>query len=270
MTHYKRIIQNGAIVGTNNLLLLNCIQGASAFRLGRLLCCYENVYWYKHNDNGQYPWTFHNPKTDDESLLLESEFSQYHFDRLLRNDQDDRRVFVPMVGSKIERYWGNTNWIYRWVDIMSKLDFPEPDKYLIIIVHDSPQYLRKIFPDSFIFNLISNPDVATQRHLKTSANYRINYQFEGQRPDYKTEWVERIESLLTINPDATDKELWMYNNKSTEEEYETHMYKIQRQLNDKNLSESKFANITTTWDEFDPYKLETTFGKINDNFNKLL
>ena len=231
MTHLTNIMQNGAKIEKYKLLFINCIQGAGAFRLGRVLSCSENVYWYAHNDNGQTPWEFHDPDTDPESTLLEAEFSRFHFDRLVKNDQNDRRVYIPIVGSKIEKYWDNRNWIHRWYELMSNIEIPEPEKYLLFIVHDSPKYLREIFPDSFIFNLIADPVIATKRHFNTSANYRIDYQFEGQRPDYKSKWVLQSEELLAINPNATERDLWMYVNNATEQEYQTHMYTIQRKNN---------------------------------------
>ena len=270
MTHYKKSTHNGVTAGSNKLLFLNCIQGASAFKLGRILCCYRNIYWYAHNDNGFVPWKFHNPRTDGESTLLEAQYSKYHFDRLVKNDHNDRRVYVPIVGSKIEKYWDNTNWINRWEELMSTIEIPSPDKYLLFIVHDSPKYLRNLFPRSYIINLISDPVTATNRHLKTSANYRIDYQFENQRPDYKSTWVQQSEKLLEINPNATERDLWIYTNNSNEEEYEQYMYKVQTEMNLRNKSEHKFANLTMSWDTFDPYTLEETFGKINDNFKKLL
>lgn len=270
MTHLQNITQNGVTAGSNKLLFLNCIQGASAFRLGRVLSCYRNIYWYAHNDNGAVPWKFHNPKTDPESTVLEAEFSKYHFDRLVKNDHNDRRVYIPIIGSKIEKYWDNTDWVKRWEQLMSNIEIPQPNKYLLFIVHDSPEYLRRLFPRSFIFNLISDSVNATNRHLKTSANYRIDYQFEGQRPDYKSKWVQQAEKLLAINPNATERDLWIFNNNSNEQEYEKYMYKVQEEMNQTNFNQRKFANITTTWNDFDPYELEATFGKINDNFNKLL
>jgi len=255
------------MTGNYNLLFINCIQGANGFRLGRVLSCYEHVYWYAHTDNGMTPWEF---TTDPESTVYEANFAECHFDRLLENDHMGDRVYIPMVGSKIEKYWDNDEWINRWYEIMSNRIIPEPDKYLPFIVHDSPSYLRKIFPNCYIFNLISDPVVATKWHFQTSSNYRIDYTFEGQRPDYKSKWVQQIEEMLAINPKATQKDLWMHTNNGTEQEYENYVYRIQEENNQRNLAEASAADITTTWADFDILALQTVFGKIHENYKLLI
>lgn len=237
------------------LLIINSLQGGGGHRVGRIFSCYNDVYWYSHDNNGFQPWEFAlNTK------VKEAQFSKMHYDRLL---SDGTRV--PLIGSRIEKYWDNENWYYNWLAIMSKLKLPK--KYITYVVHDSPEYLRRLFPKSYIVNLICDPKDATDHHMKTSANFRIDFKLAGQRPNYKSKWVKLSDAILDLHNSATEKEAWEFIN--PKKSYYNHMLKINDNKNEKNIKEKSAANITIDKVSFDPTKIED-LGKLDVNYKRLM
>lgn len=238
-----------------NLLIINSLQGGGGHRLGRIFSCFENVYWYAHVNNGMHPWEF-----AQNDKIKEAQFSKMHYDRLLPDG-----TMVPLIGSRIEKYWDNEDWYHNWEKIISTLTLPS--QYITYVVHDSPQYLRRLFPKSFIVNLISDPVVATHHHLRTSGNFRIDFKHKGQRPDYDSEWVMAQKKLLQINPDATEKDLWEYR---YDMNYEAGMLELNEYYNSINISEKKYSDITLYHETLDPLKYENQLGKLNVNYERLM
>lgn len=248
---------NGAATIDYKLLIITGLQGSGVHRLGRIMSCYENVHWYAHTDNGETPWTF---STTDK--VKEAGFSKYHYDRIIADNN-----YLPLIGSRIEKYWDNDGWISNWYKIMSQFDLP--NTYLTYIVHDSPKYLRELFPNSFIVNLITSPEYATARHLATSAKFRINYILENQLPSYESKWVKSRNQMLLINPNATVSELWCYTNAASYDEYVNTILTENHTLNKKYIDEQEYADVTTSWDTFDPLTYERYFGRIDINYKSL-
>jgi len=239
------------------ILIINSIQGGGGHRLGRIFSCYENIYWYSHPNNGLTPWTF-----ATNGKLKEAAFSKYHYDRIL---EDGTRI--PLIGSRIEKYWGNDDWLANWKQLMANIILP--DKFITFVVHDSPTYLRRLFPRSVIVNLLSNDtDYATDRHMETSANFRIDYKFEGQIPKYKSKWVRTRDALLELNKDVTEKEAWSFMH--PDQNYYEHMLKFNKESNTKNFIERKDADYTITWQTFQPDYFQEHFGKIDNNYRNLI
>lgn len=232
--------------------------GGRGYRLGRILSCYEKVYWYSHPDNGWYPWTFATT-----NVIKEIDFSKYHYDRILPDD-----TYLPLIGSRIEKYWDNEDWLDNWHELMAKINLPAG--YLTYVVHDSPAYLRKRFPKSIIFNLIGDPSKATDHHMNTSANFRIDYLLENQIPSYRSNWVRVRDELLLINPDAREKDLWLYKYGGTVNDYRQSVLESNMCANQRNLDEQSFSNVTVSLDSFDPVAYENILGKIHERYITLL
>jgi len=249
---------NGVSNTNCKVLIINSLQGAGGHRLGRIFSCYESVYWYSHSDNGICPWEFRST-----SNLNLKEFSKYHYDRTLTNGDQ-----IPLIGSRIEKYWDNTDWIKNWNKLMNNLFLPT--KLLTFVVHDSPKYLREIFPKSIIVNHVCDPEYATKRHLETSANYKIKYTLKNQTPSYKSRWVNDRDKLLLVNLLSTEKDLWMFRHNCSYSDYCKAMFEFNDISNKKNILENDYADITVKWEELNLFDHEVKLGKINKNFEKLL
>lgn len=237
------------------LLIINSLQGAGGHRLGRILSCFEDVYWYSHPNNGLEPWSL-----ALNNKIKESAISKYHYDRILSNGES-----IPLIGSRIEKYWDSPKWYDNWLSIMNTLDLP--DKFLTFVVHDSPKYLRSFFPEAFIVNLICDPDKSTDRHMNTSAKFRIDFKLKGQRPDYKSVWVKASEQLLSKNKNATEADLWEYMYKT--DHYQGMKIK-NREANKLNFKEKSYANITLDYESLKLYDLEKYFGVLDASHKRLL
>lgn len=258
MTPLKTREMSGAAHINSKLLIINSLSGGMGHRLGRIMSCYDKVHWYSHPNNGYHPWEF--ASTD---AVRESAFSKYHYDRILPDGKH-----LPLIGSRIEKYWDNKYWLENWYDLISVMDLP--DGYLTYVVHDSPMYVRDRFPESIIINLIGDPMSATKRHMATSAKFRIDYAMDDQLPRYRSEWVKTRDRLLVSNPSATVEDLWIYSNGGTSEDYEAYVLASNRDANLRNIDESAFANITVEWDSFDPNSHVDLLGAIDERYAMLM
>ena len=246
------------IIKNYKILIINTTQGSGGHRLGRIISCFDNVHWYSHPNNGIYPWKFSTTRE-----IAEIFFTKYHYDRILPDNS-----VIPLIGSRIEKYWDNQRWFDNWHKIMETKSLP--DEYLTIVVHDSPQYLRNLFPTSLIVNLLEDPVTATERHLALSVNYRINYKFKDQIPAYKSKWVLLKDELLKINPSATEKDLWIYKNNSNENDYKkATLEEIQDKYN-KNIKEQDYADITLRWETFNLREHEQLLGNLDLKYKELI
>lgn len=243
---------------SSRLLLINCLQGSGGHRLGRIFSCHADVYWYSHVDNGMHPWLF--AQTDE---VKEAHFSKYHYDRILPDGS-----YLPLIGSRIAKYWSDDAWLDNWHQIMSRLDLP--DGYLTYVVHDSPLYLRDRFPLSTIVNLLSDPIETTDRHLQTSANFRISYRLRNQVPDYKSAWVEARDQLLATNPSATERDLWCHMHNRPTNEYPAAVLDCNRLAATRNLEERDFADINVSWVDFKPSDHTDRFGPVDQRYHTLM
>jgi len=239
----------------NNLLIINSLQGSGGHRLGRIFSCYEKVYWYSHPNNGTHPWTF-----AENSHIKEAGFSRFHYDRLLPDGS-----CIPLIGSRIRKYWDSEEWFNNWKILVSNLLLTS--QFYTIVVHDSPKYLRQMFKDSYIISLLSDPTESAKRHMSTSANFRIDFKMTNQRPKYESDWVKKANLLLASNPSATEKDLWEQYNSGN---YYDYVLQKTKESNELNKTEALYSNATVSWDTIDFNLLTDHFGKLDDNYKKLL
>lgn len=252
----------------NNLLLITSNQGAGGWRLSRLLSCHQRVYWFKTSENGEHPWSY--PETD--SLCYEKAVSKHHYDREFSNKSK-----FPVLGERIAKFWDDDAWIDRWYDIIDTLDIDDTLFYPIV-VHDTPKTLREWFPDSTIINLIDDdPLYSCERHLTTSANFRINYHFSGMKPDYENEHQRMLNTILSIKPNAVYKDIYLFKHhhtlnwdNNTIKQYEKYERSHAIKQNNIRVLEQSFANFTMTWHNYNPISLESIFGTINENYKRIL
>jgi len=249
----------------DRLLVISANSGGGGWKMARLSCCYENVYWYAHKTNGEYPWTMPEDYTCTERLLAKN-----HFDRKLPDDKT-----VPLFGERISRFWDNDEWMVKWNTIFDSLDLP--NKMLVTVVHDSPAEIRQWFPNSFIINIFEEDSTNSSNwHLKTSANYRINHHFSGMKPDYKNKYAKVLDHIIVNKENATFKDIWLYNTFQTfewddetynlYEQYEHHRIHCENKLRQ---SQSEYCNINTTWNTFNVDMLKPALGDLNDNHIKV-
>jgi hypothetical protein len=253
-----------------NYLFILVNPGSGGHRLGRIISCISNVYWYSHNKNGIHPWdVFFTDKVSGKNI------SQYHYDRLVGDDS------IPLLGERIERWWNtedynifyNEVWSKRIVKFQSILD----NRYIHWVLHDLPNDLLIRFPNAKIISLIDTDiEAVVNRHLVTTSNFPCYYQHQNLKPTYLTEHAKIATALSKIKTNATEKDLWIFKNCITSNDYELD-YKLSvynKVLNDNNIrnmfEDPRHKKIT--WESLDIAQVIDFLNatNIDDNYKKLL
>lgn len=203
------------IFDSQNFLFILASPGAGGHRLGRIISCINNVYWYTHTKNGEKPWdVFFNNSVSGKSI------SQYHYDRLV-----GEMGSVPLVGERIERWWNieDHNNFYNnvWAKEIIKFQKILEDQYIHWVLHDVPENLLTRFPNSKIISLIDNDVRAVaNRHIATTSKFPCYYHHSNLKPSYLNEHASMATALHNIKPDATERDLWIFKNYKVSANYE--------------------------------------------------
>jgi len=253
---------------SSNYLFILCSPGAGGHRLGRIISCIDNVYWYSNTKNGITPWDIF--FTD---AVTGKNISPYHYDRLVENDQ------VPLVGERIERWWNpeDIDYFYTnvWAKEMEKFQPLAKTQYIHWVLHDNPANILSKFPNAKIIALVdSDVDAVVDRYLETTANFPCFYHHKNLKPDYLNDYAKSVDFLQR---GATEKDLWIFNNCPSVEDFNSDYYRtfMHRKLSEENKIRNKFSDpryIKITWQTFKISQvikfLEAT--SIADNYKKLL
>ena len=252
-----------------NYLFILANPGAGGHRLGRMISCFNNVYWYSAGRNGYDPWDVY-----VHDKVVGKNISEYHYDRYVKEFQ------VPIVGERIEQYWHEEDVDKFYHSIWSKqIRNPEfmkiiEQKYLHWILHDLPDNLLKRFPNCKIIALIDTDKTSTvKRYVETTANFPAYVRHRGLMPEYATQRRLQLEELHSKNNSATEKDFWFYCNPgATDKDFLTH---IKNKLNNDNLARKEFKSpqyMTVTWKNLNVEKIKNFIGadSINENYKTLL
>lgn len=243
--------------------------GAGGHRLGRIISCFDKVYWYSAGRNGYTPW-----ETYIHDKVLGKSISEYHYDRYIGERQ------VPLVGKRIEQYWLPEDHDYFYKQIWVK-QIRDPavtkvisNNYIHWILHDLPEPLLVRFPNAKIISLIDDDvNAVVDRYLKTTAKFPITYRHIGLIPDYETEYRNKVKKLLALNQSATEEDFWYFNNPGkTEKSFKKD---IQQQLNTCNNLRKKFQHpnyLTVKWTNLEVELISNFLSckNIDTNYTRLL
>jgi len=249
----------------DRLLIVSANSGGGGWKMARLSCCYEHVYWYACDSNGEHPWTMPDDYDCTERLLAKN-----HFNRYLPNGD-----VVPLFGERVSRFWNDNAWMQRWQQIWNNLNLP--DKKLVFVTHDHPIDIRSWFPNSTIINVYEEDSTNSSNwHLRTSANYRIDHHFSGMKPEYKNQYQQTIDTILANKSNAQFRDIWLYNTFRTFDWtdeltilYERYEHERLHCENLMRKQQSDYCNINTTWQTFTVDLLEPLLGPIDDNHTKI-
>ncbi len=249
-------------VNSDRLLFITASAGAGAHRFGRIISCIDNVYWYANDKrNGSMPWDVF--PTD---AVKGKDISRYHFDRLVTNDPaPSTKNMIPLAGERIERFWNESDidefYKTKWSLVMNEVGADKiinSGKYLLWILHDSPQYLLNRFPNAKIINLIDTDiDYVIRRYMKTTALFPINIINKNIKPDYINSHAQSINDLMNFNPSPTYRDYWSWN-KFKKPVFQNEMETLYAQYVTKMLTEQHIERIkenpkylNVTWDNLD-------------------
>lgn len=240
-------------INSNRLLFVVASAGGGGHRLGRIISCIDNVYWYADKKtNGINPWDIF--LTDS---VKGKNISPYHFDRITPKN------IIPLLGERAERYWFEFDVDQFYTQVWSQSMYAagadeiiNSGKYVLWVVHDTPQYLLARFPNAKIINLVDKDiDTVIERYLKTTALFPIVINNKSIKPDYLNDFSLSIEELKAINPSPTYRDFWAWNQYTLpvyidklNVEYKSYVSNMLNKQNAERIKENpKYINVT--WDD---------------------
>jgi hypothetical protein len=250
------------VFNNNNYLFILANQGAGGHRLGRLVSCFDNVYWYSSIHNGVSPWDiFFDNKIAGKSI------SAYHYDRTVDNKT------LPIVGERILKWWDRKDHkkFYNtvWADEIKKINLPK-NVFMHWVLHDTPEEIHAVFPQAKIISLIDTDlDQVIDRYMKTTANFPCAINHFNLKPPYKNQYAINVAALER----PTEQELWFYTNKnSTQQDYINYIKENLTLFNNVRQSYTDKNYITVTWKTLNVDNLKNFLNasSIDHNYTKLL
>jgi hypothetical protein len=257
-------------INTDKLLFVLANQGAGGYKLGRIIACLDNVYWYSNELNGNNPYNvFYN------NIVNGKNISPYHFDRLYNN------INLPVIGERLERYFNLSDYdlVYsRWNEYMNTIEGLDKilnNNYLLYVLHENPSTILSRFPNSKIINLIdSDINFVVDRYIETTALFPICINNIIPAPWYNTLFNQKLIKLCKICSNPTYRDYWAYITYNTKyfTEYEIQYRKYVSSIVQprEELVHKNVLNIT--WDSMDIVKLIdfTKSTLIDVNYNLLI
>jgi len=225
------------VFNNQNYLFILANQGAGGHRLGRIISCLDNVYWYSSSHNGINPWDIFFDNT-----VVGKSISAYHYDRTIDNKT------LPIVGERILKWWEPADYekfySIAWINEIKKITIPK-NIFMHWVLHDTPAEIHAVFPQAKIISLIDTDlDLVTDRYMETTANFPCAINHFNLKPPYRNQYALDIDTLG--NP--TEQQLWFYTNKnSSKEDYITHIKENLTLLNNARQSYTNKNYLTTTW-----------------------
>lgn len=254
---------------SDKLLFIVANPGAGGHRLGRIVSCLDNVYWYSHENNGINPWD-----VSSNDIVSGKNISKYHYDRLINN------TMVPLVGHRIERYWdhGDFEHYYRlWacgMETSGANSIMNNGQYISWVLHDQPDVLKNRFPNCKIIHL-KDPDDVLDRFMRTTALFPIHIRNTQYKPSYYSNFGSDIEHLIKYNSNPTHRDYWAWTIHG--EPFYTSFYDIEyRDYIDLRLKQNTQMDIpgvlNISWDNLsiEYIKSYLNSNSIDDNHNLLL
>jgi hypothetical protein len=260
---------------SDKLIFVLASPAGGGYRLGRIISCFDNVFWYEAIRNGKYPW-----RIFSSDQVKGKDISPYHFDRRTNINM------IPLLGERIERFWNNqdlselynVNWS-KEMDAAGAGDILVSGKSLLWVLHDTPEYLLGRFPNAKIINLYDeNVTDVINRYLITTALFPISIENVKLKPDYENAHAAAIKKLEVLNPKPTYRDFWAWENKgvpvfedSMVEEYKEYISVMLTDQHTKRIVKSP-KYLSVSWDSLNIDTIKEFIGasSIDANYVSLI
>jgi len=261
-------------VNSDKLIFVLASPAGGGYRLGRIICCFDNVFWYEAIRNGKYPW-----RIFSSDQVKGKDISPYHFDRRTHFNM------VPLLGERIERFWNSQDleqlYSNNWSAEMNAAKANEiitNGKSLLWVLHDTPEYLLDKFPNAKIINLYDeNINDVIERYLTTTALFPINIENTKLKPQYENDHAARIRMLEVENANPTYRDFWAWENKKEAfykdymlDEYKESISQMLKEQHEKRIIKSP-KYLSVSWDNLNIDAIKEYLGasSINENYLSL-
>ncbi len=188
----------------NKFIFVSFEPGGGGHRLGRVISCLPDVYWYSDTNNGINPWNVHFTETS----IMQRKVSRCHFDRLvpkgmLPPTHDYIKDFIPDADEYYAQYFNPQ---------FERMGGPEilKTQHLVYCTHAMPHEITERFTNAKVLNIIDDPLQVAVRYMKTTSLF----------PAYlKCKWLdgentEHGKKLARVAEDFgkgfTVRDLWCY------------------------------------------------------------
>lgn len=259
----------------DKLLFICANPGAGGYKLGRIISCFNNVFWYSNGRNGYTPWDIY-----QNDRVAGKNISGKHYDRYIGYQM------VPLAGERIECYWEqddiDTFYNTVWATEMLKsgaISIMDNDMYISWIVHDTPQYIRSRFPNAKIVNLFDTDiDQIAKRYLTTTSHFPVYFNKDTLKPTYLNDYARTLDELMTLNPKPRIKDLWMWKthqapifDKECRSEYLEDITKmLEVYNNDKKIESPSYLSLTLDSLSVDTLQKYLNSTAVNENVTLLI
>jgi hypothetical protein len=264
-------------VNSDKLIFVLANPGSGGYRLGRIVCCFDNVYWYETQNNGTHPWSlFFSDKIYGKNI------TPNHFDRTTKHSN------IPLLGERIEKFWKSEDlekfYTVKWTAVMARAKADEiinQGKSIVWVLHDYPEYLLSRFPNAKIINLIdTNLEETIDRYLETTALFPIIINTIRLKPTKgsHSEYTAALYSLSRVKKTPTYRDFWAweYKNNSVytddmKDEYREYVSSlIYKRHKITNVESNRYLNVS--WNTLDIQKIKEFIGatNIDENYVNLL
>jgi hypothetical protein len=267
---------------SDKLIFILASPAGGGYRLGRILCCFDNVFWYEAIRNGKYPW-----RIFPSDVVKGKDISSFHFDRRTATNM------IPLVGERIERFWNtddlDTFYSTVWNNQMTAAgadNIINSNKSLVWVLHDTADYVLSRFPNAKVINLVdSDIEYVIDRYLKTTALFPITIENKNLKPLYINDHAMLLDELVEVrsttslkNIEPTYRDFWAWENKQQleytedlDDEYKSYVSNLLTAQHAERIKESP-SYINVTWDNLDIDLIKSFINAtaIDENYKLLL
>lgn len=210
----------------NKFIFVSFENGGGGHRLGRIISCLPDVYWYSHKWNGIKPWNVHFTET----AIKQRHVSKYHFDRLvplgmLPPTHDYVNKFIPNEQEYYEKFY------YPEFEKMGGYEIIKTHR-LVLCSHAMPEVLHNKFPDAKILNIIDDHVSVASRYLKTTAIFPAHLKMKWLDGENTPHGKKLSAIAAAVGPGFTVRDIWCYErygcgySEAHEEEYNNYVFNL--------------------------------------------
>ena len=182
----------------NKFLFVSFEPGVNGHKLARVLAAEPCIHWFSSPENGTNSWN------------ISSSENKYKF-----NAKTPQGI-LPPTHDAVEKYMPNEKQYYKLFDeLFAKSGGPEileSGKRIMYCTHSMPAKILEYFPNSLIWNIVHDPDDATNNCIEEMKNTPAYNTHQGLVPK-DNEYLAFLRILHKRKPDLSVADVWSFERK---------------------------------------------------------